>query len=116
VLSTPSPFQEYVLLLSNVIHPTSLTTSLLPENFWSLITNHWSMIKRQMEAFHQAVHAAMEADCCCEDPEELCHIWDWICVVEYIVPCGKNIEMSCPTASPLKLLTCSASTCSSQNF
>ncbi|ELR13525.1 uncharacterized protein ACA1_247510 [Acanthamoeba castellanii str. Neff] len=49
------------LLSSFVLLPTSLTTSLLPENFWSLITNHWSMIKRQMEAFHQAVHAATEA-------------------------------------------------------
>jgi hypothetical protein len=71
------------------------------------------MIKRQMEAFHQAVHAAMEADCCCKDPEELRHIWDWICVVEYIVPVVKTSRSSSPTASPLKLLTCSASTCSS---
>jgi hypothetical protein len=54
------------------------------------------MIKRQMEAFCQAVHAAMEADCCCEDPEELCHIWDQICVVEYIVLHGKNIEIKQP--------------------
>ncbi|ELR22886.1 uncharacterized protein ACA1_397520 [Acanthamoeba castellanii str. Neff] len=66
------------------------------DNFWSLITNHWSMIKRQMEAFCQAVHAAMEADCCCEDPEELHHIWDWICVVEYSALCGKNIKIKQP--------------------
>ncbi|ELR19676.1 uncharacterized protein ACA1_199590 [Acanthamoeba castellanii str. Neff] len=49
-----------------------------------------------MEAFCQAVHAATEADCCCKDPEELHHIWDWICVVEYIALCGKNIEIEQP--------------------
>jgi hypothetical protein len=62
------------------------------------------MIKRQMEAFCQAVHAATEADCCCEDPEELHHIWDWICIVEYITPRGKNIKIKQPHSITSKVV------------
>ncbi|ELR16506.1 uncharacterized protein ACA1_146400 [Acanthamoeba castellanii str. Neff] len=50
------------------------------------------------------LNSAMEADCCCEDPEELCHIWDWICVVEYIVLCGKNIEIEQPHSITSKVV------------
>jgi hypothetical protein len=62
------------------------------------------MIKRQMEAFHQAIHAATEADCCCKDPEELHHIWDQICVAEYIAPHSKNIKIKQPHSITSKVV------------
>jgi len=68
----------------------------LAENFWALITNYWTEIKRQMEAYQRAVTAAREAHCHCKEPKELCNIWDCICVAEYIAPNGKDIEIEKP--------------------
>ncbi|ELR10867.1 uncharacterized protein ACA1_181200 [Acanthamoeba castellanii str. Neff] len=103
ILDCISGFENYINLAGSVVlnaFEKALNYYTLGQNplFQIILIKELNCLVPEGQVFISLdnLNSAMEADCCCEDPEELCHIWDWICVVEYIVLCGKNIEIEQP--------------------
>ena len=83
-----------------------LFSSYMPytERFWGFITAHWHDLKAQMMAYQKADSAAQEAHCRLEEPDELCAIWECICLAEYISLDGFHVDVQPPGAITAKVM------------
>ena len=59
---------------------------------------HWHNIKAQMMAYRRADSVAREAKCKLAEPDELCVIWERICLAEYISLDSTHVEVQPPSA------------------